>query len=85
MSHKHPGGCRHLLDSLSEFVDGELAEEICLELERHLSDCENCTIVVDTLKKTISLYHTTAEAPQVPSEVRDRLFHRLDLDEFIQK
>jgi anti-sigma factor (TIGR02949 family) len=85
MSHESKGGCRHLLDSLSEFVDGELEEEICLELERHLSDCENCHIVVDTLKKTISLYHTNAEAPQIPTDVRSRLFHCLDLDDYLQK
>lgn len=85
MSHKHHGGCRYLLDSLSEFVDGELAEEICDDLERHLLECENCHIVVDTLKKTISLYQTNSESPQVPEEVRSRLFHCLDLDEFINK
>jgi anti-sigma factor (TIGR02949 family) len=86
MKHQHPGGCRHLLDSLSEFVDGELAEEICAEIEQHLTDCENCHVVVDTLRKTVSLYQTKADAPHtLPSEVRSRLYHRLDLDEFINK
>ena len=79
-------GCRHLLDSLSPYVDGELGAELCTELERHLSDCENCRIVVDSLRKTVYLYRVTAdELPSVPEEVRQRLYHCLDLDEFIEK
>ena len=72
--------CKHLLGSLSEYVDGELEGELCAELERHLAECQNCRIVVDSLHKTISLYHTTAQHVDVPNGVRERLFHRLDLD-----
>ena len=50
MEEKH---CKSLLGSLSDYVDGTAQEEICRELEEHLSDCENCRIVVDTLKKTV--------------------------------
>jgi anti-sigma factor RsiW len=76
--------CRHLLASLSEYVDGSLADELCMELERHLKDCQNCRIVVDTLRKTVYLYHITTEPAQVPADVRERLYHCLDLDEFLQ-
>ena len=79
----HQESCRELLNSLSDYVDGTLGEELCIELERHLSDCENCQVVVDTLKKTIYLYKVTAESPEVPDDVRQRLYHRLDLDEFL--
>jgi hypothetical protein len=64
-------------------VDGAAQEELCRELERHLADCENCRIVVDTLKKTVYLYHASAEA-DLPVAVRERLFKRLNLDEFIK-
>lgn len=78
--------CHHLLNSLSEFVDGSLEAELCLEIERHLADCDNCQVVVDSLRKTIYLYHLTAqESPTVPVEVRQRLFHRLNLEDFGQK
>jgi len=77
--------CRNLLGSLSEYVDGELEETLCAEIERHLTDCENCRIVVDSLHKTVSLYQTVAEQTSVPDGVRERLFHRLDLDEFLDK
>ena len=75
--------CRKLLNSLSDYVDGDLQQELCDEIELHMKDCENCQIVVDTLSKTVSLYQTSSEAAVVPDDVRQRLFHLLDLDEFL--
>lgn len=75
--------CSHLLGSLSEYVDGMAEATICAEIEQHVGECENCRIVVDTLKKTIYLYHETADPPDMPAEVRSRLFKRLELDEYI--
>jgi predicted anti-sigma-YlaC factor YlaD len=80
--HEHKD-CSRLLSSLSGYIDGAVSKEICDEIERHVSDCEDCRIVIDTLKKTIYLYHETAESPVMPDEVRSRLFKRLDLDDFI--
>lgn len=80
---KENHNCRDLLGSLSDYVDGSLSAELCREIERHMADCENCQIVVDTLKKTVSLYRTTTPPPALPDDVRDRLYHRLDLDEFL--
>jgi len=77
--------CRRLLASLSEYVDGALEQELCTEIEKHLAGCENCRIVVDSLHKTILLYHTTAAETTMPDEVRQRLYSRLDLDEFLGK
>ena len=75
--------CRHLLESLSDYMDGELGDELCSELERHLAGCEDCQIVVDTLRKTITLYQATSTAPSVPTDVRERLYKRLHLDDFL--
>lgn len=77
--------CRELLQSLSDYVDGELEEALCAEIERHLGACEDCRIVVDTLRKTIYLYKTAAEPAEMPAEVRARLYRRLDLDEFLNE
>jgi len=82
---KKTHNCGSLLDSLSDYVDGELEDAICEEIERHMADCTNCRIVVDTFKKTISLYQETTEKTTIPMGVRERLFHRLELDDFIQK
>lgn len=82
MEHQH---CRHLLGSLSDYVDGELETELCAEIDRHLQGCENCRIVVDTLRMTITLYHQSSQAAEMPKEVRSRLFSRLDLSEFFSE
>ena len=85
MSEHEHSKCRSLLGSLSDFIDGTLSEELCEEIERHVAECQNCHVVVDTLRKTISLYHeSAAEAGEVPGVVRERLFRTLNLDDYIR-
>ncbi len=76
--------CHHLIETISDYVDGELAPELCLELERHLSDCENCRIVVNTLRKTIDLYRVPSPEEALPADIRERLFYRLHLEDFLK-
>jgi predicted anti-sigma-YlaC factor YlaD len=78
--HEH---CRYLLGSLSDYIDATLEGEICAEIERHLEECENCRVVVDTLRKTVSIVHATNSDPGMPEDVRKRLYKCLDLDEFL--
>jgi hypothetical protein len=41
--------------------------------------------VVDTLRKTISLYHDSAGEPcECPDPVRERLFRTLNLNDYIR-
>ncbi|MFZ5821123.1 MAG: anti-sigma factor family protein [Chloroflexota bacterium] len=75
--------CKSLLGSLSDYVDGAAQEDLCREIERHLSECEDCRVVVDTLKKTVYLYHATAKT-DLPAGVRERLFMRLNLEDFLK-
>ena len=75
--------CKSLLSSLSDYVDGTAQEDLCRELERHLADCEDCRIVVDTLKKTVYLYHANTDTT-LPVSVRERLFKRLNLDDYFK-
>jgi anti-sigma factor RsiW len=77
--------CRQLLGLLSEYVDGTLEEQLCAELEHHLADCQDCRVVVDTLHRTIYLYHQSSSQSIVPEGVRQRLFRRLNLDDIIGK
>lgn len=79
-----PKKCRALLSQLSDYVDGTLDPRLCKALERHLRTCPNCRIVLNTLQKTIDLYRTVGENENMPAEVRERLFRRLDLTEFLK-
>ncbi|HSB65854.1 MAG TPA: anti-sigma factor [Anaerolineales bacterium] len=82
--HEHKK-CRQLLGSLSEYVDGELDEELCSVLEQHMEDCEDCRVVVDTLRKTVYLYHATATSEEIPSDIRKRLYKSLNIEEYLDK
>jgi anti-sigma factor (TIGR02949 family) len=83
MSHQHE--CNHFLPELSDYLDGELNAELCSELERHMAECEKCRIVVDTTRKTIEIYHTTADSQKTPLEVKERLYKRLNLEDFLSE
>ncbi len=71
--------CKQLMAQLSNFLDGELDPALCEKIERHLATCPMCSIVVDTTKKTITLYR---DAPQqeIPTEVRQHLIQALGLE-----
>ncbi len=78
--------CDALLGSLSEYIDGELTPELCQEIEKHLAGCENCRVVLNTTKRTIDLVRSPTEIPvTVPDEVRERLFKRLNLDDYLRR
>ena len=77
--------CQNMLTYLSDFVDGELNQDLCFQIETHLSQCPDCSIVVDTLKKTIYLYQNSSNSfEQVPDEVRERLYKCLNLEEYMK-
>jgi predicted anti-sigma-YlaC factor YlaD len=71
--------CQHLLGQLSDYVEGELGQAMCQEIERHLAGCQNCRIVVDTLGKTVALYRTQGQTT-VPNDVEERLYKVLNLE-----
>lgn len=80
-NHEHVT-CRRHLQGLSEYMDGTLSAELCAELEAHMATCENCRVVVDTLSKTITLYHQMPE-PELPNGVKERLYKVLDITPFV--
>lgn len=85
--------CGQLLGDLSAYLDGEASDELCLQIERHLGDCENCRVVVDTLRKTVELVRDQPELglpgaglpdAGLPEDVRERLYISLDLSDVMQ-
>ena len=77
------GHCQDLLRELCDYIDGTASETLCAEIERHLEDCPNCRCVVDTLRKTISLYQAQEGAVSLPEDVHRRLVRQLDLEDLI--
>lgn len=75
--------CQALLGSLSEYIDGELPVDLCREIEKHLEGCDNCRVVLNTTKRTIDLVQVPVDKETVPDDVRERLFLRLKLDDYL--
>ena len=48
--------CEELLMLLNEYVDGTVEPGVCEQFEKHMAGCNPCRIVVDNIRKTITLY-----------------------------
>jgi anti-sigma factor RsiW len=64
--------CQDLLKLLNEYVDGTLDPSFCDEFERHMAGCNPCQVVVDNIRKTITLYQA-GEPCELPFEFREQL------------
>lgn len=64
--------CQEVLDQLSEYLDEDARQELCRAIEEHLSACHDCQVYVDTVKKTIVLYHADRDI-ETPVRVSDQL------------
>ena len=47
--------CRELFARLSEYLDREMDEISCRDVERHLKHCDCCQACFNTLKQTVAL------------------------------
>jgi hypothetical protein len=68
--------CEELLKAMNEYVDGNVDLADCAEFEQHLAGCNPCQIVVDNIRKTITLYRA-GERFEMPHEFRTRLHQKL--------
>ena len=66
--HSHVHKCDHLISTISDYVDGSLSPQLCAELEKHLCECENCTVVVDTLRKTSAWFKPARKTTACPAK-----------------
>jgi predicted anti-sigma-YlaC factor YlaD len=64
--------CRNIVKELSNYLDEALDSTLKASIEKHLENCEDCKIVVDTTKQTIQIYCNSEPAP-LPEDTRIRL------------
>jgi anti-sigma factor (TIGR02949 family) len=67
-----PMDCEQVLEQLSEFLDHDAREELCRAIEKHLEQCRDCQLYVDSVRKTIILYQNDQKI-EVPMQVSKRL------------
>jgi anti-sigma factor RsiW len=65
-----------MLKLLNDYVDGAIDPAVCADFEKHLAGCNPCTIVVDNIRRTITLYKGR-ERFEIPVDFRDRLHQAL--------
>lgn len=68
--------CEDLLRLLNEYVDGTVDPAFCKEFEQHLAGCDPCKVVIDTVRKTITLYKND-QPYELPLEFRERMHQAL--------
>jgi hypothetical protein len=64
--------CEELLKMLNEYVDRTVDPVICEEFEKHMAGCNPCQVVVDNIRKTITLYKA-GQPYAMPVEFRAKL------------
>ncbi len=69
--------CKDVIQEISNYLDGIADPGLLAEIEKHLAHCEDCSLIVDTTRKTISLYCNSEPAP-LDSDVRERLQKALE-------
>jgi predicted anti-sigma-YlaC factor YlaD len=47
--------CADYLKDLNDYLDGTIDPGLCREIEEHVGHCQNCRIMVDTMKRTVVL------------------------------
>jgi len=71
--HDHdPEKCRLMFEKLSEYIDNELDDVTCQELERHVKACITCQVCLGTLKRVINLCKNIKPEP-VPQAFSSKL------------
>lgn len=64
--------CPEYIKDLNDYLDGGVSAELCEEIEKHIGQCENCRIMVDTLKQTVTLCREGLPE-ELPGPLQNRL------------
>lgn len=79
--------CKEVLESLSDYLDADMKEEVISEMKRHIGSCQDCRAELDTITMTLKLYkHESSQQPQVmPVGCHDRLVKVIELEKMRSK
>lgn len=78
--------CKEVLDSLSDYLDADMKEDIVNEMKKHIGACSDCRAEFDTLTMTLKLYKHEQDKPHVmPTGCHDRLVKVLELEKLRPK
>jgi RNA polymerase sigma-70 factor (ECF subfamily) len=64
--------CKGILNTLSDYLEGDTAEVVCMEIEDHLDGCEKCRMHIDTMRAIVTLFKGW-RGDDIPEDVSGRL------------
>lgn len=73
----NPSDCKAIFALLSDYLDHELPEDLCRDIDAHIADCPPCVAFVESLRKTIELCRKAKELdapPPLADSARRELF-----------
>ena len=47
--------CSDFMTEIGNYLEGDVADEVRIQLEHHLSHCVTCTVLVDSTRKTLKI------------------------------
>ena len=68
--------CKDFLKELSDFLDDSLDPNIRAALNKHVEECPNCWVILDTTQRTIKVYKGL-EPQTIPPDIHTRLMTAL--------
>ena len=73
-----PGRCKAMFAELSDYLDEQLDDSLCEELEKHMGGCEPCQAFVATLEAAIQQCRNSPGdcPPPIAAKLRDDLMHQ---------
>lgn len=84
--HARQGRCKEMFAELSNYLDDELDDSLCEELERHMEGCEPCKAFLSSLESSIQQCRSTPnEAPDPRSAAKLRRELLLEFQEVMKQ
>ncbi len=68
--------CKDFLNELGDFMDDTLDQDLRDNLQKHVSECPNCWVVLNTSQRTITIYKGL-EPQTIPPDIHSRLMDAL--------
>jgi anti-sigma factor RsiW len=69
--------CKEMFAMLSQYLDEELPDDVCREIDSHIAGCPPCVKFVESLKKSVDLCRECKEIDNpgpLPERAREELF-----------
>jgi hypothetical protein len=69
--------CKDFLKELNEYLDDLVDPAVKQHWQKHVDECPNCFVIVDTTRRTLQVYKGMQEE-EVPAHIKSRLIEALE-------